>query len=82
MVNGLMNELQPGERLYANLPGLRVIDNPPSTIPAKILNTHACYFLALSVLGFVVFAHFSLKSEAGFSPCFSSAAYVSNTILT
>ena len=34
LANGLREYLQPGERLYADLPGLRTTDNPPSTIPA------------------------------------------------
>jgi len=41
LANGLREHLQPGERLYADLPGLRATDNPPSTIPAEILDTSA-----------------------------------------
>ena len=37
----LREYLQPGERLYADLPRLRVTDNPLSTIPAEILDTSA-----------------------------------------
>ena len=36
---GLKECLQPGERLYADLPGLRATDNPPSTILTEILDT-------------------------------------------
>ena len=33
--------LQPGKRLYADLPEMRTTDNPPATIPAEILDTSA-----------------------------------------
>ena len=41
LANDLREYLQPGERLYADLPGLRATDNPPSTIPTEILDTSA-----------------------------------------
>ena len=36
-----MKELQPGEKLYADLPGLRATDSPPLPFRKKILNAPA-----------------------------------------
>ena len=42
LANGLRKCLQPGERLYADLPEMRATDVPPTTIQAEILDTSAC----------------------------------------
>ena len=41
LAQGLGKCLQPGERLFADLPEMRATDNPPATIPAEILDTSA-----------------------------------------
>ena len=41
LASDLRVHLQPGERLYADLPGMRVTDNPPTTIPVELLDTSA-----------------------------------------
>ena len=41
LAQGLGKCLQPGERLFADLPEMRATDNPPATIPAEILDTLA-----------------------------------------
>ena len=42
LTNGLRECFHPEVRLYADLPGWRASENPPSTIPAEILDTQAC----------------------------------------
>ena len=41
LAQGLGKCLQPGERLFADLPEIRATDNPPATIPGEILDTSA-----------------------------------------
>ena len=36
---GTVDYLQPNEKLYADIPGMRVTDNPPSTVPMDIIAT-------------------------------------------
>ena len=55
LANGLREYLQPGERLYADLPGLRTTDNPPSTIPAEILDTSARPDIVIVSAGAITF---------------------------
>ncbi len=41
LASALVRRIEPGEKLYVDLPGYQASDNPPSTIPSDILVTSA-----------------------------------------
>ena len=83
-VNGQwLNERAPTRRKAQCWPTWTKSDWQPSIYHSSKNLEYPCPLLLGTLSsGFVIFAHFSLKNEAGFSPRFSSANRVSNTILT
>ena len=63
LANGLRMCLQPRERLYAILPGLRATDNPPATIPGEILDTLVCPDMKFSWLNLLFHTTHSTASK-------------------